>query len=256
MSKIRRAVRAVAGLVNDVVPNEIKPLVKVGLALIPGVGPAVSAAYTAADAYGGGASLGNALGQGVKSFAISQVAGAASKALGLSSTGNDLTDALGMTSKDGIMGLGEGAANAAQTLGASGTAATTAAASTAAKSVSSGLSSTDSAFLASAKASANAIPAANAVGGLTGGESSLFTLENAAKVAAIGGSVASAGTLLAGGKDTAASSIQASSAGLQDEAALAAEEEARRKRKGSMSNIYTSPLGLGNGQSAAAQLLG
>ena len=240
MSKIRKAIKAVAGLVNDVVPNEIKPIVKAGLALIPGVGPAISAAYTTVDAYGGGASLGNALGQGVKSYAISQVAGAASRSLGLTSQGNDLTDALGQTKGEGILGLGSGAADGAKTLGG-GTAAAAPATSSAA----------EAAFVAKATGGAAAAATAEAASG------SLFSMDNLSKGAAIAGGVATAASLLA--KPTVPAMSTASNdnaAELSDKAAVAAAEEQRRKRRGASSNIYTSPLGLGNGQSAAAQLLG
>lgn len=247
MSKVKKAVKSVASFVNDIVPNEIKPVVKIGLAMIPGVGPALSAAYTAADAYGGGASLGNALGQGAKSFAISQVAGAASRALGLTTQGNDLTDALGQTKGEGIFGLGSGPTSAAQTLGST---ATVAAAPITPVSVSD-LPPIDKAASAASTAAATA-PAS----------SSLFSFDNLTKGAALAGGVATAASMLTKPAATTMPSASGTSSNdntaamLSDNAALAADEELRRKRRGASSNIYTSPLGLGNGQSAAAQLLG
>ncbi len=255
MSKFKKALKAVSGLVNDVVPNEIKPIVKVGLALIPGVGPALSAAYTAVDAYGGGASLGNALGQGAKSYAISQVAGAASRSLGLSTQGNDLTDALGQTKGEGILGLNGASSQAAATLGT--TTAASAAGSASTSGAADGLSAADKAFIASAKTSASAASTASAAAAAAApASSSLFTFDNLSKGAALAGGVATAASMLTKPDVPTAANNNNSSATISDDAAVAAAEEERRKRRGSSSNIYTSPLGISNGQGAAAQLLG
>jgi hypothetical protein len=251
MSKVKRVVKSVASVVNKVVPNEIKPIAQAALALIPGVGPAISAAYAAVDAYGGGASLGKALGTGVKSFAISQVSGAASKALGISNTGNDLTDLLGTTKNDGILGLGSGAAN--------------------------GVAKTGQAAAASAvspKGISTSAAASAAEKGITGGVPSMITgetakaastslldkLPSASTVAGVAGAGLAAASLLTGSPQIQAAtnpSGAASADEIKAAAAAATEEELKRKRKGSQNNIATSPLGLYNpGQTAAQALLG
>lgn len=260
MSKFKKALKAVASVVNDIVPNEIKPIVKTALAFVPGVGPALSAAYTAVDAYGGGASLGSSLGQGAKSFAISQVAGAASRALGLTTQGNDLTDALGQTKGEGILGLGSGATQAAQTLGTT-TASTAASTAAAGASASDGLSAADKAFMA--KATANIGTGATQAAAESPG---LFSFDTLFKGAAVVGGVATAASLLtkptmptmpnANNGNSSTSGGASAAQQISDDAALAAAEEGKRKRRGASNNIYTSPLGLSNGQSAAAQLLG
>lgn len=269
MSKFKSALKAVTGFINDVVPNEIKPVVKIGLALIPGVGPALSAAYTAADAYGGGASLGNALGQGAKSFAISQVAGAASRSLGLTTGGNDLTDALGQTKGEGVLGLSGAGSSAASSLGLTGGSGvgqlgdTVSAAPITPVASKDLLSAADTNFLSKAassagSAAADAAPAAS---------ESLFSFNNIAKGAALAGGVASAASSVLNATAKAptipdynsSASNDNTAQNLQNDAAAAADataEEERRKRRGASSNVYTSPLGLGDGRSAAAQLLG
>jgi hypothetical protein len=251
MSKVKKAIKSVAKVVNKVVPNEIKPIAQAALALIPGIGPAISAAYTAVDAYGGGASLGKSLGAGAKSFAISQVSGAASKALGISSTGNDLTDLLGTTKNDGILGLGSGAAD--------------------------GVAKTGQAAAASAvspKGISTSPAAAAAEKGVTGGVPSMITgetakaastslidkLPSASTAAGVAGAGLAAASLLTGSPKIQSAANPSGMANADDVKAAAAEaanEELRRKRKGAQSNIATSPLGLYNpGQTAAQALLG
>jgi hypothetical protein len=245
MSKVKKIVKSAAKVISSVVPDELKPAVKIGLAFIPGVGPALSAGYSAVDAYGSGKSLGSSLLTGAKSFAVSQVAGAASKALGISTQGNDLTDALGQTSGEGVLGLNGELSGAAKTLGLSGTSA----ASTAAPAAVSEASAASTAAAAAAKTTTEAPGFFTRNAG---------TIDTIGKVAAVG---AAASSLLAS-PAAPASSMDASTTTtdtMRAEAAAAAEEENRRKRgnRGSNSNIFTSPLGLvDQGKSAASVLLG
>lgn len=246
MSKVKKVLKGAAKLVSSVVPDELKPVVKIGLAFIPGVGPALSAGYSAVDAYGSGKSLGSSILTGAKSYAVSQVAGAASKALGITSQGNDLTDALGQTKGEGVLGLSGELSGAAKTLGLSGT--TTAAAAPAAVS---------EASAASTAASAAAKTTTEAPGFFARNADTISTV---GKVASIG---SAASALLSSPAAPASTTAMAASTTttdtMQADAAAAAEEENRRKRgnRGSSSNIFTSPLGLvDQGKSAASVLLG
>lgn len=276
---VKRAVKSVAKFVNKVVPNEVKPAVKVGLALIPGAGPALSAAYTAVDSYGGGASLGDSVKAGAITYGTAQIAGAASKALGVSNTGNDLTDALGMTANDGILGLGsattagttalgEGAVQGTKVLGAGTTAADKAFVSSAQQSAGiagQAASAVGASAPVTAADTALMSKAASAIGGKAStGASSLLTFDNIKTAATIGSSLATAGSTLAA-KPLAGvqpAPITPANQGvtqesLEKDAAEAVALDTRRKRKGATSNIYTSPLGLlDNSRSAASALLG